>query len=190
MGFSGRGEGVKLHLLIDTCVWLDLAKDYRQLPALEAVAALSEAGDLELILPRVVADEFERNKERVVAESKRSLSSHFRLVREAILQFAPEDRRNDTLSQLNEVDHRIAVGGEAPKARETDDVLLQHFKIETHPQTGKHRVVSYTPDPQTMQPIRTSEGDWKAPLGSRAQMSQGDELARRRIARRTEEMGD
>lgn len=49
----------------------------------------------------------------MIAESKRSLSGHFRLVREAIVQFAPEDRRDATLSQLNEVDHRIAVGGEA-----------------------------------------------------------------------------
>jgi hypothetical protein len=104
---------MKLHMLIDTCVWLDLAKDYRQLPLLEAVAALSEAGDLDLILPQIVVDEFERNKERVIAESKRSLSSHFRLVRDAIVQFAPEDQRDATLSQLNEVDHRIAIGGEA-----------------------------------------------------------------------------
>jgi hypothetical protein len=103
---------VKLRLLIDTCVWLDVAKDYRQLPVLEAIAALSEAGDLELILPRIVVDEFERNKERVVAEGKRSLSSHFRLVRDAVVQFAPEDRRDATLSQLNEVDHRIAVAGQ------------------------------------------------------------------------------
>lgn len=104
---------MKLRLLIDTCVWLDLAKDYRQLPVLEAVAALHEAGDLELILPKIVVDELARNRERVIAESKRSLSGHFRLVREAIVQFAPEDRRDATLSQLNEVDHRIAVGGEA-----------------------------------------------------------------------------
>ncbi|MFL5053949.1 MAG: PIN domain-containing protein, partial [Microvirga sp.] len=66
---------MKLHLLVDTCVWLDLAKDYRQLSTLEAVAALNEAGDLELILPRIVVDEFERNKERIVAETKRSLAS-------------------------------------------------------------------------------------------------------------------
>jgi hypothetical protein len=58
-------------------------------------------------------DEFERNKERVIADSKRSLSSHFRLVREAIVQFAPEEGRDATLSQLHEVDHRIAIGGEA-----------------------------------------------------------------------------
>ncbi len=65
---------MKLHLLIDTSVWLDLVKDYRQLPILDALSAMSEAGELTLILPRIVVDEFERNKERVVAESKRSLS--------------------------------------------------------------------------------------------------------------------
>lgn len=104
---------MKLRLLIDTCVWLDLAKDYRQLPIFEAMAALVESDDLELILPRVIVDEFERNRDRVIAESKRSLSSHFRLVREAITQFAPEDQRDAAIGQLNEVDHRIAVGGEA-----------------------------------------------------------------------------
>ena len=66
---------MKLHLLIDTSVWLDLAKDYRQLPILDALSAMSKADELTLILPRIVVDEFERNKERVIAESKRSLSS-------------------------------------------------------------------------------------------------------------------
>jgi hypothetical protein len=100
-------------LLIDTCVWLDLAKDYRQMPILGAVAALSEGDNFELILPSIVVDEFERNKDRVIADSKRSLSSHFRLVREAIVQFAAEEGRDAALSQLHEVDHRIAIGGEA-----------------------------------------------------------------------------
>jgi hypothetical protein len=104
---------MKIHLLIDTCVWLDLAKDYRLLPVLEAVAALSEAGDLDLILPSIVVEEFARNKDRVIADSKRSLSGHFRLVREALERFAPEEGRDAVLSRLHEVDHRIAIGGEA-----------------------------------------------------------------------------
>src|SRR3546814_706381 len=48
-----------------------------------------------------------------MAESKRSLSSHFRLVRDAIVQFAPEEGRDATLNQLNDVDHHIATGGQA-----------------------------------------------------------------------------
>lgn len=104
---------MKLHLLVDTCVWLDLAKDYRQLSLLEAMFAMTQTDEIILILPDTVVAEFERNKDRVVADSKRSLSSQFRLVREAIVQFAPEEGRDATLAQLSEVDHRIAIGGEA-----------------------------------------------------------------------------
>jgi hypothetical protein len=104
---------MKLRLLIDTSVWLDLAKDYRQLPIIDALTFIWEANELELILPGVVVEEWERNKARVIAESRQSLSSHFKRVREAVAQFAPEAAREATLTQLNEVDHRIAVGGEA-----------------------------------------------------------------------------
>jgi PIN domain len=60
-------------ILIDTCVWLDLAKDYQQQPILTALEELIRMGDIELILPRTVLDEFARNKGRVVEESSRSL---------------------------------------------------------------------------------------------------------------------
>lgn len=108
-----EGESVRLHLLIDTSVWLDLAKDYRQLPIIDAMSAMVEAGQLVLILPQIIVDEFARNKERVVSESKRSLTAHFRLVREALVKFGADAERKVALEQLNEVDHRIAVGGEA-----------------------------------------------------------------------------
>jgi len=104
---------MKLRLLVDTCVWLDTAKDYQQLPVLDALRVMQEAGELELILPKIVVAEFGRNKERVISESKKSLSSHFKLVREAMHKFAGDEDRDATLKQLNEVDHRIAVGGEA-----------------------------------------------------------------------------
>lgn len=99
-----------LHLLIDTCVWLDLTKDVRQLPLLDALFAMTEADEVALILPRLVVDEFERNRERVMASSRASFASHFKRVREALVQFAPEEGREDVLRQINEVDHRIATG--------------------------------------------------------------------------------
>lgn len=61
-------------ILIDTCVWLDLAKDYQQQAILSALEELLRQGDIALILPRVVIDEFNRNKERIIEESSRSLS--------------------------------------------------------------------------------------------------------------------
>lgn len=55
-------------ILIDTCVWLDLAKDYQQQPILTALEELIHMEEIELILPRTVLDEFARNKGRVVEE--------------------------------------------------------------------------------------------------------------------------
>lgn len=102
-----------LNLLIDTSVWLDFTKDSRHLPLLDALSRMTETGEVKLILPQIIIDEFARNRDRVMAASRASLSSHFKRVREAIVQFGPEEGRAATLAQLNEVDHRIATGGEA-----------------------------------------------------------------------------
>lgn len=99
-----------LRLLIDTCVWLELAKDVRQLPLLDALFAMTETDEIALILPQVIVEEFERNRERVIASSRASFTSHFKRVREAVVQFSPEDGRDLILQRLNEIDHRIATG--------------------------------------------------------------------------------
>lgn len=104
---------MKLKLLIDTSVWLDLTKDPRHLPLLDALFAMTEAGEVELIMPQLILDEFARNRDRVMASSRASLSTHFKRVKDAIVQFASEDGRHELLKQLKEIDHRIATGGEA-----------------------------------------------------------------------------
>lgn len=100
-------------ILIDTCVWLDLAKDYQQQPILTALEELIRMGDIELILPRTVLDEFARNKARVVDESSRSLSGTMKRVKEAVEKFGDPRRKSAVLRQLNDVDHRIPTLGEA-----------------------------------------------------------------------------
>ncbi len=64
-----------LRLLIDTCVWLELAKDYRLKPLLTALENLVKDGEVSLIVPNLVVDEFTRNKERVARERGQSVSS-------------------------------------------------------------------------------------------------------------------
>jgi hypothetical protein len=65
----------RFHILIDTRVWLDVAKDYQQQAILAALEELIRQGDIALILPRTIVDEFARNKARVIEDSSRSLSS-------------------------------------------------------------------------------------------------------------------
>jgi hypothetical protein len=51
-----REKNSLFKILIDTCVWLDLAKDYQQQPILTALEELIRMGDIELILPRTVLE--------------------------------------------------------------------------------------------------------------------------------------
>jgi hypothetical protein len=101
------------HLLIDTCVWLDLAKDHQQEALLSVLEELMKQGQVSLILPRTVVDEFTRNKARVAEESCRSLSSVLKRVKEAVNKFGDGKGKRITLDQLNEVDHKIPLLGEA-----------------------------------------------------------------------------
>src|SRR4051812_13362302 len=73
---SQRDEGGRVFkLLIDTCVWLDLAKDHQQQAILGALEELTRQGEVSLILPRTVVDEFARNKTRIIEESSRRRAS-------------------------------------------------------------------------------------------------------------------
>jgi hypothetical protein len=101
-------------ILIDTCVWLDLAKDTKQEPVLGVVEELIKLGMVALIVPRIVLDEFRRNRERIARESAKSLSAQFRLVKEAVGKVGGDKKRMQVvLSHLNDVDHKIPIVGGA-----------------------------------------------------------------------------
>src|SRR4051794_17271601 len=99
-------------LLVDTSVWLDLAKDYRQQPVLKALGELVRAKKIELVVPQVVLDEFDRNKARVMEDTRRSLQSHFRPVKDAIEQFGDGRKKAALLAALSELNHRIGIKGD------------------------------------------------------------------------------
>ncbi len=118
-------------MLIDTSVWLDLAKDQRQIPVLGVVEEMVNLGMVTLIVPRVVLDEFRRNRERIAKESAKSLSAHFRLVKDAVTKIGGNKRRvRVILSHLDDVDHKIPiVGGAASDALDRIEKLLAASSI-------------------------------------------------------------
>ena len=113
-------------MLIDTCVWLDLAKDQKQVSVLGVVEEMVKGALLSLIVPRVVIDEFRRNRERVAKESARSLSAHFRLVKEAVGKVAGDKRKmRVVLSHLDDVNHKLPIlGGTAAGTLDRIEKLL------------------------------------------------------------------
>lgn len=102
-----------LKLLIDTCVWLDMAKDYRHQPTLNALEQMVRDGEVAIVVPQQTIDEFESNKARVVKETGQGLSANFKRVSDAVREHGAEEAREALLAQLRDMDHRIGKCGEA-----------------------------------------------------------------------------
>lgn len=113
-------------ILVDTCVWLDLARDSRQHPVLGVVEQMIREKMISLIVPRLVIDEFRRNRERIERESAKSLGTHFKLVKEAVQRAAGTGRKTKTvLAHLNDVNHKIPIiGGAAVQVLDRIEKLL------------------------------------------------------------------
>jgi hypothetical protein len=100
-------------ILIDTCVWLDLAKDYQQQAILAALEELVRQADITLILPRIIVDEFARNNARIIEDSSRSLSGTLKRAKEAVEKFGDPRQKRRVLHKLDDGDHRLPTLGEA-----------------------------------------------------------------------------
>lgn len=99
-------------ILIDTCVWLDIAKDHRLHSLIGVLERLAETNTISLIVPQTVVDEFQRNKARVAEDSCRSLSSVFKRVKAAVKDFGDPDDKDAILAHLDNVDHQIPLLGQ------------------------------------------------------------------------------
>jgi len=99
-------------LLVDTCVWLDMAKTSKGEEVLNLLSEFIERGEVSLILPEIIITEFDRNKDRVVADASKSLSSHFKKVKEIVAEHGNQDNKAVILSQLNDIDKKIPTFGE------------------------------------------------------------------------------
>jgi PIN domain len=128
-GPTKRQDPTETGILIDTSVWLDVAKDYRQQTLLSALEELTKRGIVVLLVPDIVREEFARNKARIIEDSRRSLSSTMKRVREVVDRFGADKAKPLVLEQLNEIDHRAATLGEA-----VDDSIA---RVETLLAAGK-----------------------------------------------------
>lgn len=96
------------HVLIDTSVWLKLAEDHKLTPLLQVVSGLVALKKMQLIVPRLVVDEFKRNRERVAKTASRSFSSQFNEVRKAITKVGGNPKTTKlVLKHLDEVNHQL-----------------------------------------------------------------------------------
>jgi len=113
-------------ILIDTCVYLDLAKDPEQQSLLTVLGELIERKEVSLIVPETVVNEFNNNRGRVLKEISQSLSSVFKRVRDVVDKYGDPIKKKAALEQLRDVDYKIPiVGGAAAISLDRIDKLLK-----------------------------------------------------------------
>src|SRR4051812_39704997 len=94
-------------LLNDTCVWLDVAKDPEQQVMLEVLMEQVQEGEVLILAPRVVIEEFDRNKGKITEHTARSLSGVLKRVKEIVGKFGDEGAKEAALQQLHVVDQKL-----------------------------------------------------------------------------------
>jgi hypothetical protein len=91
-------------VLIDTSVWLDMAGSYRAAPLVRALHEMCDNAQLEIIVPDIVRDEFDRNKHRVATQSTKALQSHLKSLRYALTGYADQDLAKQARDALQALD--------------------------------------------------------------------------------------
>lgn len=102
-----------MHLLmLDTCVWLELSSKKSELPILAAIEYLVAQGIVRLLVPDLVKEEYEQNKDRVANQTRQRLSQECKLVKEVVESFGGENKQQ-AIDIINDVNHRLPILSEA-----------------------------------------------------------------------------
>lgn len=95
-------------VVLDTCVWLDLAANHTNEPLLAALEHLCRDEAVTLIVPDLVKAEFARNKQRVIKDSGRSLASSLKRARQALYAYGDPKKRNKAIEAVDDIEHRLS----------------------------------------------------------------------------------
>jgi PIN domain len=93
------GIAAMLKMLVDTCVWLDMAKTPSQSKSVEILTTLRAEKALDVIVPKIVLDEFLRNRDRAIGEHVKSVATTLSRAKEIVVRQGGK-RRTKALDKL------------------------------------------------------------------------------------------
>jgi predicted nucleic acid-binding protein len=107
--------------MVDTSVWLDLAKKRDGQKLIHAIAQIIMDGDLELLVPAVVIDEFERNRGRIEQSMTTSVADRFKALRVDLKDLSAMHHR-PAFDAIDALAHEMPMIG-AMATRNFNDIL-------------------------------------------------------------------
>lgn len=131
-----------LNLFVDTSTWLDLAARRDGQKWIVALRQFITQGDLRLLVPQVVIEEFERNRPRAEQAMTTRVADRFRLLRTDIGTTYNSEELEHALNALEGLAHHVPLIG-AMTTRNFDDIFeLLQAGIRLEPSSGENsRVV-------------------------------------------------
>lgn len=108
-----------LHLLVDTSTWLDLARRRDGQRWIVALRVLTHEGKVELLVPPVVRDEYDRNRDRVEATMTASIAQRFKMIRQDLVDYGSDDDAH-ALQTLDDLARHIPLVGAMTSRNFTD----------------------------------------------------------------------
>ncbi len=121
-----------LRLLVDTSVWLDLAKRRDGQRWIVPIRVLQSQRRLELLVPSLVIDEFERNRPRAEAAVTSSVLDRFRQLRQDLHEYGGDER----LQWLEEMSHQVPMISSATLQNFSEIVELLRTGSRVEPSTA------------------------------------------------------
>ncbi len=127
-----------LRLLVDTSVWLDLARSRSGQALIVPIRVLKHWQRLELLVPQVVIDEFERNRPNAEARVTQSIADRFRELRRDLHEYADPDRLDEWLDEMT---HQVPMisAMTLQNFREISELLAAGHRLE--PTAADHEQV-------------------------------------------------
>lgn len=99
-----------LHLLIDTSTWLDLAKRRDGQRLIVPIRVLVFQRRLDVLVPQVVIDEFERSRPRVEASMTSEVTQRFKLIRRDLVEYG-NHQQSEALEMIDQLAHQVPLIG-------------------------------------------------------------------------------
>lgn len=100
------------YIMLDTCVFLDIAINRKDLPIVSALEELTKSEEIKLLVTDLVITEFKRNKDGVADKTRQRLSQEFKIVKNIVSEFGG-DKKKEAVSVLNEVNMKLPLLSEA-----------------------------------------------------------------------------
>jgi hypothetical protein len=119
-------------MVVDTCVWLDIAKDHKQQAIISVLDELIGGGLIQLIVPEIIVAEFNRNKDRILQGAKASHHSVLQRVKDLVKEFGEDEDKSRVIEHLSNIQHKSPLLGEyaAQGSINWISTLLKNAKVQ------------------------------------------------------------